>query len=136
MSYTNVHTRGTSTQVYSFCYRLLGDRDVAVAYEISHNETYLNNKTLLYNISTNEDYIFDRTDVKVIFITLYTIVFVCCFFGVCAIYIHNIFTIYCFAQREKYAIERELCVYVFLTRKFSHLTFGEKIDLYITGIII
>ncbi|KYN37879.1 hypothetical protein ALC56_08078 [Trachymyrmex septentrionalis] len=41
----------------------------------------MNNETLLYNVSFNEDYIFDRTDVKVIFITLYTIVFVCCFFG-------------------------------------------------------
>ncbi|XP_039303021.1 trissin receptor isoform X2 [Solenopsis invicta] len=52
-----------------------------VPYEISNNESYINNETLLYNVSLNEDYIFDRTDVKVIFITLYTIVFVCCFFG-------------------------------------------------------
>ncbi|XP_072761496.1 uncharacterized protein [Anoplolepis gracilipes] len=52
-----------------------------VTYEIGNNETYLNNETLLYNVSLNEDYIFDRTDVKVIFITLYTIVFVCCFFA-------------------------------------------------------
>jgi len=50
-------------------------------YEIGNNESYMNNETLLYNVSLNEDYIFDRTDVKVIFITLYTIVFVCCFFG-------------------------------------------------------
>lgn len=28
-----------------------------------------------------DDYIFDRTDVRAIFITLYTIVFCCCFFG-------------------------------------------------------
>ncbi|KAG5347052.1 QRFPR protein, partial [Acromyrmex charruanus] len=52
-----------------------------ILYEISNNESYMNNETLLYNVSFNEDYIFDRTDVKVIFITLYTIVFVCCFFG-------------------------------------------------------
>ncbi|KAG5307983.1 NPFF1 protein, partial [Acromyrmex insinuator] len=52
-----------------------------IPYEISNNESYMNNETLLYNVSFNEDYIFDRTDVKVIFITLYTIVFVCCFFG-------------------------------------------------------
>ncbi|XP_012538419.1 trissin receptor isoform X2 [Monomorium pharaonis] len=51
-----------------------------IPYEIS-NESYINNETLLYNVSLNEDYIFDRTDMKVIFITLYTIVFVCCFFG-------------------------------------------------------
>ncbi|XP_029178691.1 trissin receptor-like [Nylanderia fulva] len=60
--------------------KLLSDRN-AVTYEINNNETDLNNETLLYNVSLNEDYIFDRTDVKVIFITLYTIVFVCCFFG-------------------------------------------------------
>lgn len=60
--------------------RLLGDRN-AVSYEINNNETYLSNETLLYNGSLTEDYIFDRTDVKVIFITLYTVVFVCCFFG-------------------------------------------------------
>lgn len=29
----------------------------------------------------NDEYIFDRTDVRAIFITLYTIVFCCCFFG-------------------------------------------------------
>jgi hypothetical protein len=28
-----------------------------------------------------DEYIFDRTDVRAIFITLYTIVFCCCFFG-------------------------------------------------------
>ncbi|XP_032676549.1 trissin receptor [Odontomachus brunneus] len=60
--------------------KLFNDRNT-IAYEINNNETYLNNETLHYNVSLNEDYIFDRTDVKVIFITLYTIVFVCCFFG-------------------------------------------------------
>lgn len=34
----------------------------------------------LYSMSDDE-YIFDRTDVRAIFITLYTIVFCCCFFG-------------------------------------------------------
>ncbi|KOB76244.1 Neuropeptide receptor A31, partial [Operophtera brumata] len=29
----------------------------------------------------DDDYIFDRTDVRAIFITLYTLVFCCCFFG-------------------------------------------------------
>ncbi|XP_077278037.1 trissin receptor-like isoform X2 [Temnothorax americanus] len=60
--------------------RTLNDRNM-IPYEISNNESYTNNETLLYNVSLSEDYIFDRTDVKVIFITLYTIVFVCCFFG-------------------------------------------------------
>ncbi|CAG5022027.1 unnamed protein product [Parnassius apollo] len=33
------------------------------------------------NLLNNDEYIFDRTDVRAIFITLYTIVFCCCFFG-------------------------------------------------------
>ncbi|XP_029049630.1 trissin receptor [Osmia bicornis bicornis] len=52
-----------------------------VMYEIPGNETVEGNETLPSNVSLNEEYIFDRTDVKVIFITLYSIVFVCCFFG-------------------------------------------------------
>ncbi|KAK2581385.1 hypothetical protein KPH14_005069 [Odynerus spinipes] len=47
------------------------------------NETFIDDwkqHRLLYNASQH-DYIFDRTDVKVIFILLYTIVFVCCLFG-------------------------------------------------------
>nr|XP_031830179.1 trissin receptor-like [Nomia melanderi] len=53
----------------------------AILYEIRGNESFIRNETLLQNVSLIEDYIFDRTDVKVIFITLYTVVFVCCFFG-------------------------------------------------------
>lgn len=34
----------------------------------------------VYSLNDDE-YIFDRTDVRAIFITLYTIVFCCCFFG-------------------------------------------------------
>lgn len=45
--------------------------------------------TNLANVTANnytdttfqDDYLFDRTDVRVIFITLYSIVFSCCFFG-------------------------------------------------------
>jgi hypothetical protein len=33
------------------------------------------------NYTEMDQYIFDRTDVRAIFITLYTIVFCCCFFG-------------------------------------------------------
>lgn len=33
--------------------------------------------------SGNEDYIFDKTYIRVIFITLYSIVFCLCFFGKC-----------------------------------------------------
>ncbi|GLV45755.1 Trissin receptor [Carabus blaptoides fortunei] len=48
-----------------------------------------NSSLIFYNGSWNnasdpaspDEYLFDRTDVRVIFITLYTIVFCCCFFG-------------------------------------------------------
>ncbi|XP_023166192.2 trissin receptor isoform X2 [Drosophila hydei] len=33
------------------------------------------------DVENTSEYIFDRTDVRIIFITLYTIVFCCCFFG-------------------------------------------------------
>lgn len=36
---------------------------------------------VLWNESLAEDYIFDRTDVRVVFVTLYSVVFACCFFG-------------------------------------------------------
>ncbi|XP_078042071.1 trissin receptor-like [Augochlora pura] len=60
--------------------RMIEHRD-AILYEIRSNESFIRNETLLQNISLIEDYIFDRTDVRVIFITLYTVVFVCCIFG-------------------------------------------------------
>ncbi|XP_076652029.1 trissin receptor-like [Halictus rubicundus] len=60
--------------------RMIEHRD-AILYEIRSNESFIRNETLLQNVSLIEDYIFDRTDVRVIFITLYTVVFVCCFFG-------------------------------------------------------
>ncbi|KAG7212726.1 hypothetical protein KM043_012993 [Ampulex compressa] len=59
--------------------RMIGNGE-AIGHDVN-NETLFDNESLLYNVSVNEEYIFDRTDVKVIFITLYTIVFVCCFFG-------------------------------------------------------
>lgn len=34
---------------------------------------------------SKRDFVFDRTDVRVIFITLYSLVFCCCFFGKCTI---------------------------------------------------
>ncbi|XP_043262816.1 trissin receptor [Colletes gigas] len=59
---------------------MIDDRE-AIVYDTYDNKSFVDNETFLYNISSNEDYIFDRTGVKVIFITLYTIVFVSCFFG-------------------------------------------------------
>lgn len=46
----------------------------------------LNDSSFMSNSSsTNEsqkrDFVFDRTDVRVLFITLYSLVFCCCFFG-------------------------------------------------------
>ncbi|XP_063988800.1 trissin receptor-like isoform X2 [Diachasmimorpha longicaudata] len=47
------------------------------------NMTNDNNETLRLhpNVSISEDYIFDRIDIRVIFITLYSVVFFFCFFG-------------------------------------------------------
>lgn len=48
------------------------------------------NGTYLYDddgsdSDVHKEFIFDRTDVRVIFITLYSLVFCCCFFGKCLI---------------------------------------------------
>ncbi|XP_043475578.1 trissin receptor-like [Leptopilina heterotoma] len=45
------------------------------------NESFYNETIFNDNSTINEDYIFDRIEVKIIFITLYSIVFFCCFFG-------------------------------------------------------
>ncbi|XP_015188883.1 PREDICTED: allatostatin-A receptor [Polistes dominula] len=65
--------------------RINSDPEINV-YELDNNinGTFIYNQSnyhLFYNDSMSEDYIFDRTDVKVIFILLYTVVFVCCLFG-------------------------------------------------------
>lgn len=69
-----------------------------VAAEYKHIQWEPYNKTESINISEDavnvsavndsifpfndvDDFIFDRTDVRAIFITLYTLVFCCCFFG-------------------------------------------------------
>lgn len=44
------------------------------------NDTMASNNTLDYEFEPRE-YIFDRKEVRIIFITLYTLVFCCCFFG-------------------------------------------------------
>ena len=45
------------------------------------NTTYVSRKNESQYSMEDEEFIFDRTDVRAIFITLYTIVFCCCFFG-------------------------------------------------------
>lgn len=44
------------------------------------NDTSMSNNTLDFKYEPKE-YIFDRKEVRVIFITLYSLVFCCCFFG-------------------------------------------------------
>lgn len=34
-------------------------------------------------VEAHKEFVFDRTDVRVVFITLYSLVFCCCFFGEC-----------------------------------------------------
>lgn len=45
------------------------------------NAGNVSNSTLLDDEPFKKDFVFDRTDVRVIFITMYTLVFCCCFFG-------------------------------------------------------
>lgn len=59
---------------------MIDNRD-AVFRKIRDKKSLMDNETSLHDISLNEEYILDRTDVRVIFITLYSIVFVFCFIG-------------------------------------------------------
>lgn len=45
------------------------------------NTNNISNYTLIDDEPIKKDFVFDRTDVRVIFITMYTLVFCCCFFG-------------------------------------------------------
>ncbi|XP_046961919.1 trissin receptor-like [Vanessa cardui] len=45
------------------------------------NSTYISRRNESQYAMEDDEFIFDRTDVRAIFITLYTIVFCCCFFG-------------------------------------------------------
>lgn len=49
------------------------------------NQTIVDDKELL-----KRDHVFDRTDVRVIFITMYTLVFCFCFFGKCCVGVSGI----------------------------------------------
>ncbi|XP_043514690.1 trissin receptor [Frieseomelitta varia] len=60
---------------------MIDSRDVVVIHEIHGKRSSMDNETSLRDISLNEEYILDRTDIRLIFITLYTIVFVFCFLG-------------------------------------------------------
>lgn len=51
-----------------------------VAVNISNDSSFISNLSSS-NESQKRDFVFDRTDVRVIFITLYSLVFCCCFFG-------------------------------------------------------
>lgn len=44
-------------------------------------DDYVAINTSVYGVYEPKEYIFDRLEVKIIFITLYTMVFGCCFFG-------------------------------------------------------
>lgn len=45
------------------------------------NESMASNNTMDYEFELPREYIFDRKEVRIIFITLYSLVFCCCFFG-------------------------------------------------------
>ncbi|KAK1123860.1 hypothetical protein K0M31_008546 [Melipona bicolor] len=60
---------------------MIDSRDAVIVHEIHDKKSSMDNETSLHDVSPNEEYILDRTDIKAIFITLYTIVFVSCFLG-------------------------------------------------------
>ena len=61
---------------------MIDSRDVVIIHEIHDKRSSMDNESSLRDISSlNEEYILDRTDIRLIFITLYTIVFVSCFLG-------------------------------------------------------
>lgn len=52
-----------------------------VIYAQDVNETSMPNTTMFDYKSEPKEYIFDRKEVRIIFVTLYSLVFCCCFFG-------------------------------------------------------
>lgn len=52
-----------------------------VIYAQDVNETSMPNTTMFDFKSEPKEYIFDRKEVRIIFVTLYSLVFCCCFFG-------------------------------------------------------
>lgn len=60
---------------------MIDSRDAVIHEAVYDRKSSMDNETSLHDISVNEEYILDRTDIRIIFITLYTIVFVSCFLG-------------------------------------------------------
>lgn len=54
------------------------------------------NDSIIDDEPFKKDFVFDRTDVRVIFITMYTLVFCCCFFGKYFLYVSFFFVLFCF----------------------------------------
>lgn len=52
-----------------------------VVLNASNESLFISNLSIPDDGDGKRDFVFDRTDVRVIFITLYSMVFCCCFFG-------------------------------------------------------
>lgn len=63
-----------------FYFRMINSCDIII-HEVHNKKSLMDNETSLYDIFLNEEYILNRIDIRVIFIMLYTIVFVFCFLG-------------------------------------------------------
>lgn len=61
------------------------DAETAIAAVMADNNNETAGQTManfsLASSGGKRDFVFDRTDVRVIFVTLYSMVFCCCFFG-------------------------------------------------------
>lgn len=76
----------TVDYLYSNTTKLYGNHYDDNNQTIAHANQTIGEEELL-----KKDHVFDRTDVRVIFITMYTLVFCCCFFGKCWCELFNLF---------------------------------------------
>lgn len=64
------------------------------AFVMTGNETAGQTMANFTLAAGKRDFVFDRTDVRVIFVTLYSMVFCCCFFGKC-LFLLNSYILMC-----------------------------------------
>lgn len=80
-NYGNISTNITDEPLFTSIDGIINNTDLftnatTVRNHYSDNDTIVDDEELF-----KKDFAFDRTDVRVIFITMYTLVFCCCFFG-------------------------------------------------------
>lgn len=87
--------------------------------ETTENCTNCSQSTITVTHSNNGEYIFDRTYIRVTFLTLYTIVFCLCFFGEYIAY-----TLYCCNSLHKLTNSKVVSKNQSQTKKLVYFVFG------------